>query len=100
MTARNTQSWEFRLAAGARTGFGRYHGPDGTWTAPFRRSPGSIEFLLRRNPAIPSRCLTIDRGENRAIEIADFPKLGRRMIRDGEAVDIIDIAHSRPFKRR
>ena len=36
-------------------------------------------------------------GENREVEIADFPRLGRRMIRDGSAIDIIEIADVKPF---
>ena len=36
-------------------------------------------------------------GENRDVEIADFPKLGRRMVRDGQKVDIYNIADAKPF---
>ena len=36
-------------------------------------------------------------GENRDTEIADFPKLGKRMVRHGEQVDIYDIADAKPF---
>ena len=36
-------------------------------------------------------------GENRDVEIADFPKLGRRMVRDGEKVDVYNIADAKPF---
>lgn len=36
-------------------------------------------------------------GENRDVEIADFPKLGRRMVREGSKVDIYDIADAKPF---
>ena len=36
-------------------------------------------------------------GENRDTEIADFPKLGKRMVRHGKQVDIYDIADAKPF---
>ena len=36
-------------------------------------------------------------GENRDSEIADFPKLGKRMVRHGGQVDIYDIADAKPF---
>lgn len=36
-------------------------------------------------------------GENREFEIADFPKLGKRMIRNGSTVEIYDMADARPF---
>jgi uncharacterized cupin superfamily protein len=36
-------------------------------------------------------------GEHREVEIADFPKLGRRMIREGSKVEVYDIADARPF---
>jgi uncharacterized cupin superfamily protein len=36
-------------------------------------------------------------GENRDVEIADFPRLGRRMVRDRSAVEVYDVADARPF---
>jgi uncharacterized cupin superfamily protein len=36
-------------------------------------------------------------GENREVEIADFPKLGRRMVREGSTVHVYDVADARPF---
>ena len=36
-------------------------------------------------------------GENRDCEIADFPKLGKRMIKSGDKVEIYDIADAKPF---
>jgi uncharacterized cupin superfamily protein len=36
-------------------------------------------------------------GENRDAEIADFPKLGKRMVRIGETVEIYDLADAKPF---
>lgn len=36
-------------------------------------------------------------GETKDFEIADFPKLGKRMIRSGAKIDIIDLADLQPF---
>jgi uncharacterized cupin superfamily protein len=36
-------------------------------------------------------------GENRDIEIADFPDLGKRMLRRGKDLEIHDLANSAPF---
>ena len=36
-------------------------------------------------------------GENRDAEIADFPRLGKRMIRVGDKVEIYEIADAKPF---
>jgi len=36
-------------------------------------------------------------GERRTIEIADFPDLGKRMIRRGNEIDIFDVADARGF---
>ncbi|MCG9887241.1 MAG: cupin domain-containing protein [Cyanobacteria bacterium] len=36
-------------------------------------------------------------GENLAVEIADFPHLGKRMLRRGSSVEIYDHADAKPF---
>jgi uncharacterized cupin superfamily protein len=36
-------------------------------------------------------------GENHGIEIADFPRLGKRMIRNGDQIDIYQMADAKPF---
>ncbi|HSN72987.1 MAG TPA: cupin domain-containing protein [Steroidobacteraceae bacterium] len=36
-------------------------------------------------------------GERREVEVADFPDLGRRMVRRGSEVDVFDIADARGF---
>ena len=36
-------------------------------------------------------------GENRDCEIADFPRLGKRMVRVGEEVTVYDLASGRPL---
>ena len=36
-------------------------------------------------------------GENREVEIADFPELGKRMFRHAKGVEIFDLAEAQPF---
>jgi uncharacterized cupin superfamily protein len=36
-------------------------------------------------------------GENREVEIADFPGVGKRVMRRGEQVDVYDLADGKPF---
>jgi uncharacterized cupin superfamily protein len=36
-------------------------------------------------------------GENREIEVADFPRLGKRMVRSGEKIEVYDASHAKPF---
>jgi uncharacterized cupin superfamily protein len=36
-------------------------------------------------------------GESREYEVADFPRLGRRMVRRGREIDIFKIADAKPF---
>ncbi|HWA90842.1 MAG TPA: cupin domain-containing protein [Rhizomicrobium sp.] len=36
-------------------------------------------------------------GENREFEVADFPKLGKRMVRTGKGVAIYEAADAKPF---
>ncbi len=36
-------------------------------------------------------------GENHEIEIADFPRLGKRMIRNREKIDIYEASDAKPF---
>jgi uncharacterized cupin superfamily protein len=51
---------------------------------------------LMRNPG-PEDLVYLSGGENREFDVADFPKLGKRMVRDGQKVDIYDIADARPM---
>ena len=45
---------------------------------------------LMRNPG-PDDLVYLCGGENREFEVADFPKLGKRMVRMGKQVDIYDV---------
>ena len=49
-----------------------------------------------RNPG-PADLVYLAGGENRDFDVADFPKLGKRMVRSGKQLDIYDIADAQPF---
>jgi uncharacterized cupin superfamily protein len=36
-------------------------------------------------------------GENREFEVADFPRLGKRMIKNGEKFEVYDASNAKPF---
>jgi uncharacterized cupin superfamily protein len=55
----------------------------------------SVAHLLR-NPG-PSELVYLTGGENREFEVADFPKLGKRMIRTGSQVQVYDVADAKPM---
>jgi uncharacterized cupin superfamily protein len=51
---------------------------------------------LMRNPG-PDDLVYLCGGENREFEVADFPKLGKRMVRTGKQLDIYDASDAQPF---
>jgi uncharacterized cupin superfamily protein len=51
---------------------------------------------LMRNPG-PEELVYLSGGESREYEVADFPTLGKRMVRRGTHVDIYDIEDAQPF---
>jgi hypothetical protein len=36
-------------------------------------------------------------GENREFEVADFPRLGKRMVKSGEKFEVYDVSNAKPF---
>lgn len=56
--------------------------------------PGVAHHL--RNP-FESELVYLMGGENRDVEIADFPELGKRMFRHAKGVDIFDLDAGNPF---
>jgi len=70
---------EFEVAAGDFMGF---------------PTPGVAHHL--RNPSDEDLVYLVG-GENLDVEIADFPRLGRRMIRRGQEVEIYDTSDARGF---
>jgi uncharacterized cupin superfamily protein len=55
----------------------------------------SVAHLLR-NPG-PGDLVYLSGGENREFDVAEFPRLGKRMVRQGNHVDIYDAADAKPF---
>jgi uncharacterized cupin superfamily protein len=51
---------------------------------------------LMRNPG-PEDLVYLAGGESREFDVADFPKLGKRMVRVGKHVDIYDAGDAQPF---
>jgi uncharacterized cupin superfamily protein len=49
-----------------------------------------------RNPG-PEDLVYLSGGENLNFEVADFPKLGKRIVRSGKQLDVYDIADAQPF---
>jgi uncharacterized cupin superfamily protein len=58
-------------------------------------APPSVAHHLR-NP-FDVELVYLCGGESRDYEVADFPKVGRRMIRRGKNIDIYKIADAKPF---
>lgn len=55
----------------------------------------SVAHLLR-NPG-PTDLVYLCGGENREFDVAEFPRLGKRMVRTGQQVDIYDEEDAKPF---
>jgi uncharacterized cupin superfamily protein len=55
----------------------------------------SVAHLLRNTGA--EDLVYLAGGEHREFEVADFPKLGKRMVRMGEQVDIYDVDDAKTF---
>jgi uncharacterized cupin superfamily protein len=51
---------------------------------------------LMRNPG-PLDLVYLSGGENREFDVAEFPNLGKRMVRTGTRVDVYDIADAQAF---
>jgi uncharacterized cupin superfamily protein len=51
---------------------------------------------LMRNPG-PGDLVYLSGGESREFDIADFPKLGKRMVRRGNQIDVYDTDDAQPF---
>jgi uncharacterized cupin superfamily protein len=51
---------------------------------------------LMRNPG-PGDLVYLAGGESREFDVADFPQLGKRMVRVGKHVDIYDAGDAQPF---
>jgi uncharacterized cupin superfamily protein len=50
---------------------------------------------LMRNPG-PEELVYLSGGENLEFDVAEFPKHGKRMVRNGKQVEVFDVADARP----
>lgn len=60
-----TYVWEYRVRPERVDDFCAHYGPDGSWVALFRRSPGYVGTRLLRDVNDSGRFLTIDNWESR-----------------------------------
>jgi uncharacterized cupin superfamily protein len=58
-------------------------------------STPSVAHHLRNTGS--ERLVYLMGGENRSFEVATFPKLGKKMIRNGSDIEIYDVADAKPF---
>jgi uncharacterized cupin superfamily protein len=66
---------------------------------------GPGDFMAFRTPSVPhhlknpfdQELLYLMGGENREFEVADFPRLGKRMVKSGEKFEVYDVSHAKPF---
>jgi uncharacterized cupin superfamily protein len=65
-------------------------------TGDFIGYPAPSVAHLMRNPG-PDDLVYLSGGEHREFEVADFPRLGKRMVRTGEKVDVYDVGDAQVF---
>ena len=66
---------------------------------------GPDDFIAFPTPSVPHHLKNpFDRdlvylmgGENREFDIADFPRLGKRMVKSGEKFEVYDSPNAKPF---
>ena len=68
------------------------------------KSARATSWVSRRPPSRiscatpgPEDLVYLSGGENREFDVADFPRLGKRMVRMGNHVDIYDAEDAQPF---
>jgi len=75
--------WEFRPRSGMERKFELAYGPEGEWATLFAKSADYLGTELLRDPADPSRYLTLDRWVSRE----SFETFRRRYSVEYEALD-------------
>jgi uncharacterized cupin superfamily protein len=68
---------------------------------------GPGDFIAFPTPSVPhhlrnpfdQELVYLMGGENREFEIADFPRLGKRMIKSGEKFEVYDMSNAKSFGR-
>jgi uncharacterized cupin superfamily protein len=66
---------------------------------------GPGDFIAFPTPSVPhhlknpfdQELVYLMGGENREFEVADFPRLGKRMIKNGEKFEVYDVSNAKPF---
>lgn len=66
---------------------------------------GPDDFMAFPTPSVPhhlknlfdEELVYLMGGENREIEVADFPRLAKRMVRSGEKIEVYDVSDAKPF---
>jgi hypothetical protein len=66
---------------------------------------GLGDFMAFPAPSVPhhlknpfdQELLYLMGGENRKFDIADFPRLGKRIVKSGEKIEVYDISSAKPF---
>lgn len=66
---------------------------------------GTGDFMAFPTPSVPHHLknpfaealVYLMGGENREVKVADFPRLGKRMVRNGEKVEVYDVSDAKPF---
>ena len=66
---------------------------------------GPGDFMAFPTPSVPhhlknpfdQELVYLMGGESREFEVADFPRLGKRMVKSGENFEVYDISNAKPF---
>ena len=66
---------------------------------------GPGDFMAFLTPSVPhhlknpfdKELVYLMGGESREFEVADFPRLGKRMVKGGEKFEVYDISNAKPF---
>ena len=66
---------------------------------------GPGDFMAFPTPSVPhhlknpfdQELVYLIGGENRQFEVADFPRLGKRMVKSGENFEVYDVSNAKPF---
>jgi uncharacterized cupin superfamily protein len=66
---------------------------------------GPGDFMAFPTPSVPhhlknpfdKELVYLMGGESREFEVADFPRLGKRMVKSGENFEVYDISNAKPF---
>ena len=69
----------------------------GNESTDFNRSRRSERFQHHLKNPFDQELLYLMGRENREFEVADFPRLVKRMVKSGEKFEVYDISNAKPF---